>query len=89
MHQIESKHECLLLPVSFTAKFELVFVLTLKNALSWRFYFKVNRKSICSSKNGTGDFQNSSLFERCFYVIISGNFERFKYFKFETDFLKK
>ena len=36
------------------------------------------------------DFQNSPLFERSasFYVIISGNFERFHYFNFETDFLE-
>ena len=36
------------------------------------------------------DFQNSPQFERsaCFYVTISGNFERFQYFKFETNFLE-
>ena len=36
------------------------------------------------------DFQNSPAFERsaCFYVTISGNFERFQYFNFETEFLK-
>ena len=35
-----------------------------------------------------GIFKNSHLFERltCFYVIFSGNFERFQYF--ETDFLE-
>ena len=35
-------------------------------------------------------FQNSPTFEKsaCFYVIISGNFERFQYFDFETNFLK-
>ena len=38
----------------------------------------------------TTDFQNSSLFERsaCFYMTITGNFERFQYFNFETKFLK-
>ena len=45
IHQIDSKNEWLLLSASFTAKFELVFVLTLENAFS-----KANRKSIRSSK---------------------------------------
>ena len=41
-------------------------------------------------KNGTRDIQNSLPFETsaCFYVTISGNFERFKCFNFETDFLE-
>ena len=41
-------------------------------------------------KNSTRDFQNSPLFKRltCFYVTISGNFEHFQYFNFETDFLE-
>ena len=36
------------------------------------------------------DFTNSSPFLRsaCFYVTITGNFERFQYFNFRTDFLK-
>ena len=34
IHQIDSKNEWLLLPPSFTAKFGLVFVLTLENAFS-------------------------------------------------------
>ena len=34
----------------FTAKFELVFVLTQENASSQKFHFKANRKSIGSSK---------------------------------------
>ena len=43
-----------------------------------------------SSRKRTGEFQNSSPFERsvCFYMTISGNFERFQYFNFETDFLE-
>ena len=36
---------------SFTAKFEFVFVLTQENDFSERFHFKLNRKSISSSKN--------------------------------------
>ena len=41
-------------------------------------------------KNLSRCFQNSSPFERlaCFYVTICGNFERFQYFNFETDFLE-
>ena len=34
IHQIDNKNEWLLIPASFTAKFELVFVLTLENAFS-------------------------------------------------------
>ena len=36
------------------------------------------------------DFLQSPPFERsaCFYVTISGNFKRFQYFNFETDFLE-
>ena len=41
-------------------------------------------------KKGTWDLQNSSPLERlaCLYVTITGNFERFQYFNFETDFLE-
>ena len=36
------------------------------------------------------DFENSPPFRRSagVYVTISGNFERFQYFNFETDFLE-
>ena len=34
VHQVDSKNEWLLLSVSFTAKLELVFVLTLENTFS-------------------------------------------------------
>ena len=39
---------------------------------------------------GTRDFQNDPPFERsaCFYFIISGNFERFQYFNYETNFME-
>ena len=62
----------------------------LENAFSERFHFKANVKSIDSSKEGARDFQNSPPFERsaCFYITISGNFERFQYFYFERDFLE-
>ena len=38
------KNEWLLLSVTFSAKLELVFVLTFKNASSQSFHFKTNRK---------------------------------------------
>ena len=50
IHQIDSKNKWLLLSASFTAKSELVVVLTPENAFSWRFHVKANRKSIGSSK---------------------------------------
>ena len=36
------------------------------------------------------DFQNSPQFERsaCFYMTVSGNFQRFQYLQFETNFLE-
>ena len=49
VHQIDSKNEWLLLSVTFTAKPELVFVLTFENVLR-SFHFKANRKTIGSSK---------------------------------------
>ena len=41
-------------------------------------------------KNVTRDFQNSPPFERlaCFYVTTTANFERFKDFHCETNFLE-
>ena len=42
--------EYLLLSVTFTAKFEIVFVLTFENPFSKSFHFKANRRSIDSSK---------------------------------------
>ena len=50
IHQKDSKNEWLLFSLTFTAKFELVFVLTFENAFSWGFHFKANRKSIDFSK---------------------------------------
>ena len=89
IHQVDSKNGWLLFSASFTAKFGLVFVLTLENAFSQRFHFQANRKSIVLLKNCARDFQNSSPFERsgCFYVAISEKFKHFQYFNFEKDFL--
>ena len=76
--------------VRFTAKFELVFVLTQENVFAQRFHFKANRKSMGSSKKRYYVFLNSSPFERlpCFYMTLTENFERFQYLDFETNFLK-
>ena len=89
-YQINSKDDWSLLSARFTAKFVLVFVLSLGNAFSQGFHFKANRKSMGSFKNGTRDFRNRPPFERsaCFYVTINRNFERFQYFNFGTDFLE-
>ena len=68
----ETENEWLLLSASFTAKFELVFILTQeKNSFFQRFHFKP-------------PFEISA----CFYETITGNLERFQYFNFETNFLK-
>ena len=79
----------MLLSASFNAKFGLVFVLKHWKALFLkRFHFKANRKSIDSSKKRSLK-RYPPPFERlaCFYMTIRGNFERFQYFNFETDFL--
>ena len=73
IHQIGSKNEWLLLSAGFTAKFGLVFVLTLKTLfLSDDILMPAERAQILQ-KSGTRNFQNSPLSERsaCFYVTIS------------------
>ena len=52
-------------------------------------YFKVKKNNIGFSKSATRDFQNSPPFERlaCFYVTVTGDFQRFQYFNTETSFL--
>ena len=57
IRRVGSKNEWLLLLVTFTVKVELDFVLTFENAFPESFLFKTKRKSICSSKDGTRDFQ--------------------------------
>ena len=54
------------------------------------FILKTTERAEVPLKNGTRNFQNSRPFERlaCFYVTISGNFERFQYFNFEANFLE-
>ena len=62
IHRIDSKKEWLLLSASFTAKFRLVFLLTLENTFSQRFHFKGNRRSIDSSKKRYQGFLNFWIF---------------------------
>ena len=64
-----SKNEWLILSASFTAKFELVFVLTLGNVFSKRFDFKANRKNMIFLKSNTRNFQKTHPFER-WHVFI-------------------
>ena len=45
IHQIDSKNEWLLLSASFTAKFGLVFVLTLENVFHRGFIFKPTERA--------------------------------------------
>ena len=54
------------------------------------FILKANRKSIGSSKKRYQEFKKQpSVWEiSIFYMTISGNFERFQYFNFKTDFLE-
>ena len=72
------------------AKIWVGFCLNTGKRFFLKVFLKVNRKSIGSYKKGTKYFQNSPPLERfaCFYVTISGNFERSQYFNFETDFLE-
>ena len=88
IHQIDSKNEWLLLSVTFTTKFELVFALTFKNGFLRVFILKPTERALILLQNRTRDFQNRPQFERsaCFYVTISESFEHFQYFNFETNF---
>ena len=54
IHQIDS-NGCFF-SVTFTAKLELVFVLTFESAFSFSFHFKANRKSMDSSEKLYGGF---------------------------------
>ena len=61
IHQVDSKNEWLLLSASFMAKFGLDFVVTLGNAFFRGFILKSTEKALILLKNGTKDFQNSSV----------------------------
>ena len=88
--QIDSKNKWLLLPARFTAKFVLVFVLTLETIFLRGFILKPSETAQLLLKNDNRDFQNSPPFEKsaCFYVTICENFKRFQQFNVETDFLE-
>ena len=75
----------------FAAKFELLFVLTWKTLFLRGSILKPTERTEAFLKSGTRDFQNSLPFEKsaCFYVAVSENFERFRFFNFETNFLVK
>ena len=64
------------LSASFTAKYQLVYVLTQEKTFYIGLILKPTEKVWVLLKSGTREFQNSPLFERvaCFYVTISGNF---------------
>ena len=70
---------------SVTPKLELAFVLTQEGII-----LKPTERGYVLLKNGTRDFQNRAPFERsaCFYMTITGNFDRFQCFNIETNFLK-
>ena len=72
----------------FTAKFGLVFALTLENAFSQRFHFQANRKSIGSSKKRYQGFSKQPSVGEISMVLCQ-NFEHFQYFNFEADLQKK
>ena len=79
IHQLGSKNEWLVLSANFTTKFELVFVLT--REIAFFKGFKVNRKSVGSSKNVFRDFQNSSPFEHGVIILNRSNNSVFLYLK--------
>ena len=75
----------------FAAKFELLFVSTWKTLFLRGSILKPTERTEAFLKSGTRDFQSSLPFEKsaCFYVAVSENFERFRFFNFETNFLVK
>ena len=80
----QSENERLFLSASVTTKFQLVFILTQKMLLN-------STKSMwVFLKSGTRDLQNNPPLKRLayFYESITGNFQRFQYVNFETNFLK-
>ena len=82
----------MLLSASFTAKFGLVFVLTLKSAFSRRFHFQANRKSIGSSKKTVLEIFKIALRLRDRHVFMWRSVKILSifsiYFNFETNFLE-
>ena len=75
----------------FYGKICVVFCLnTGKRFFLEAFFLNPTERTQVLLENGTTYFQNNLPFARaaCFYVKISGNFERFQYFNFEADFLE-
>ena len=82
----------MLLSTTFTAKCQLVFVLTQENGSFRGFNLKLTERTWVLLKRGTRDFYNSPLFTKSayFYLKITSNFERFERFlKNKTLFAKK
>ena len=75
IHQIDSQNEWVLLPASFMAKFELVFVLTMENDIFRGFILKPTERAQVLLKNGTSFFCIFGIGN--FYVTITRNFEYF------------
>ena len=95
IYQIESKYEWFSFQQILLSKFGLFFFVTLEiffggRVKEWMVFILKPTKSIGSSKYGTRNLQNITPYERSarFYVTITGNFERFQYFNFETNFLE-
>ena len=57
IHPVDNKNKWLLLSASFTAKFGLVFVLTLENAFFRGFILKLTERAYVLLKNCTRDFK--------------------------------
>ena len=86
IHQVDTKDKCLLHWWSFTAKYELVFVLTLENGFYHGFYFKVNRNSIGSSKKQyLGFSKQTSVWEISMFLCDN----QWKFWTFSTVWLWK
>ena len=75
IYQIECKNEWFLFSVSSTAKFGLVYVLTLENAFFRGFVLKPMKRAHVFLKHGTRDLQNGPPLARSasFYVTIVFN----------------
>ena len=73
IHQVGSKNEWLLLSESFTAKLELVFVLTFKNAFSACFYVTISEsfKRFQYFHFETNFLENENLFQKTGVQLFS------------------
>ena len=62
--------------------------LNIRKRFLWGFVLKLTKSVLLKSR--ARGFQNGPPFERsaCFNVTITGNFEHFQCFNFETNFLK-